>query len=723
MSHARSPRELDTPTLPKSLDSRALDSVSLESRDLGQDFTHRLESVTLPLSAPTKQPASHPDSQPRTLSKQEIEALLHNRTKQWDFPTLSSLPHPYTLKSCKEACEFLAEKIRQSQNLATQQAPSPKPCKILVVGDYDVDGVIASVVMMKFFAQIGYGHVEYVIPSRFDDGYGVSSAIVKQHPSDVVITVDNGITAYEAAEYCAQQGIPLIITDHHIPKDTLPNAPFIINPQRRDCSFAQREICGAMVAWYFCAGLKIALGVETSLTPLLELVMLATIADMMPLTQINKCVVLYGLRRFSSSEIPALRKLKTRLKTRYITATDISFSLTPLINAAGRMGEGRIASEFLLLDDSSLESNMHARSNLLDSGSLDSGARESSEFDSHSAPQSTQESTRLERALDSGLQALLALNQTRKDTAKAVLDSAHSCAIVYDHAVIARGDDWHEGVLGIVAAQLASAYERPAFVLSITQPKHDNKAREKDGHDDKDCDEKAADDTSTGAILKGSARSWNDIDVMQILLGAGEILGEFGGHSKAAGLSVEIARFHEFCAYLSQLHDLPKCKPSSSGMASDSGCGREAEVGTLQGEPLSGEALDDMAVLPIDSRDIDEELFALLDRFEPYGQGNPKPTFISSLRIKRIQSIKAHRKLSFFGTPIQGMWFFASEKLAQNGAGQSSTGQGSGGELVQGEMAEITFSMQMDSFSHRPMMIVQSLRRLAPTGSRSTNPC
>lgn len=604
---------------------------------------------------------SKAEQTPHVLSKQEIYTLLHNRTKQWDFPTLSSLPHPYTLKSCKEASEFLAEKIRphltaqNSPHIQNTPADTAKPCKILVVGDYDVDGVIASVVMMKFFAQLGYGDVEYVIPSRFVDGYGISSAIIKQHPSDVIITVDNGITAYEAAEYCAAQGIPLIITDHHIPKDTLPNAPFIINPQQRDCTFVQKEICGALVAWYFCAGLKVALGAEISLTPLLELVMLATIADMMPLTQINKCVVLYGLKQFDRSQIPALRKLKSRLKTRYVTATDISFSLTPLINAAGRMGEGRIASEFLLLDCNSLESNMHAKA-----------------FESKPAsqPESPESTHTLEHALDSGLQALLMLNQTRKDTAKAVLESAHASAIVYEHAIIARGDDWHEGVLGIVAAQLASAYERPAFVLStslknpadVHAPNHSQNLVQ--------------------TCLKGSARSWNDIDIMEILLGASEILGEFGGHSKAAGLSVKSELFEAFCAYLSQLQDPPKCKSRSGSATGDSGqcgCGDE------------GEALGEMAVLPIDSRDIDEELFALLDKFEPYGQGNPKPIFTSILRIKKIQPIKSHKKFSFFNTPIQGMWFFAKEGC------------------MQGEWARVQFNMQMDSFSHRPIMIIQSI--------------
>ena len=539
----------------------------------------------------------------KTLSKDEIYTLLHNRTKQWDFPTLSSLPHPYQLKSCEQACNFLAQKMRENP-------------KILVVGDYDVDGVIASVVVMKFFALLGYQHISYVIPSRFSDGYGVSKAIIEANPSDVVITVDNGITAYEAAEYCQQQGITLIITDHHIPKDTLPNADFIINPQQKDCTFPQKEICGALVAWYFCAGLKIALKAEVSITPLLELVMLATIADMMPLTQINKCIVLYGLKQLPSSKIPALQKLKSHLKTHYITATDISFSLTPLLNAAGRMGEGRIASEFLLLDSSSLESNMHA-SFIGDRAGLAS-------------------------ALDSGLQALVALNQARKDTAKSVLESAKASAIVYENAVIAKGDDWHEGVLGIVAAQMAAHYKKPAFVLARTK------------------------ELGLESMLKGSARSFGEVDLMSVLLGASEILGEFGGHSKAAGLSVEIAKFDRFCAYLGGVRELPQCQAG----------------------------LEELGALLIDVSDIDGELFALLQGFEPYGQGNPKPIFQARLQIRQIQPIKQHRKFSFFGTDIGGIYFFCEQEF----------------EVKEWILA--SFSMQMDSYRGKPMMVLQEVERL-----------
>ena len=127
--------------------------------------------------------------------------------------------------------------------------------EILVVGDYDVDGIISSVIMMKFFSRIGYNNARYVIPNRFSDGYRLSQNIIGNQKADLIITVDNGITAIEAANICKEANIPLIITDHHLPKkdennnDLLPNANFIINPQRKDCQLPQKEICGAFVAW------------------------------------------------------------------------------------------------------------------------------------------------------------------------------------------------------------------------------------------------------------------------------------------------------------------------------------------------------------------------------------------------------------------------------------------------------------------------------------------
>ncbi|OBV28325.1 single-stranded-DNA-specific exonuclease RecJ [Helicobacter sp. CLO-3] len=514
------------------------------------------------------------------LDKRAIFEILQERTKGWEYKTLSSLPHPYALKSCEQASKLIAKHINEGS-------------EILVVGDYDVDGVISSVVMMKFFEMIGYKRVKYIIPNRFTDGYGLSVNIIKQNPSDVIITVDNGITAYEAGEYCAENGIDLIITDHHLPKEILPRASFIINPQQSDCSFPQAEICGAMVAWYFCAGVRIALGADVRLTPLLELVMLATIADMMPLTQINKCVVLYGLKSIQDTKFLPVKKLKKGLRSPKPTATDVSFSITPLLNAAGRMGEGRVASEFLLCDD-------EARSERL-------------------------------------YEELVSLNVARKSTAKSVQEEAMQNARIYQNAIIAKNDDWHEGVLGIAAAQLADHFRRPAFIFSRTK-----------NHG-----------------LKGSARSFGEVDLIGVLNRAKDILGEFGGHFKAAGVAIDEARFDEFCAFLEELDDLP--------MREEGGA--------------------DSAVFgAINPKDIDEELFLLLEQFEPYGQANPKPVFESILRIGWTQKIKQiHKKFGFMDTAVEGIYFFCDDDFGS------------------GDIVRVKFGLQVDFFSKKPIMILQSM--------------
>ncbi|WP_455939843.1 single-stranded-DNA-specific exonuclease RecJ [Helicobacter fennelliae] len=525
------------------------------------------------------------------LTKQKIKEILTLRTQNWDFKTLSSLPHPYTLKNCKEASQIITKSIQEHK-------------KILIVGDYDVDGIIASVVMMKFFEYIGYSNVQYVIPNRFEDGYGLSVDIIRKHigdTGDIIITVDNGITAFEAAQFCFERGIPLIITDHHIPKDTLPNATYIINPQQKDCNFAQKEICGAMVAWYFCAGIKIALESKVNLTQLLELIMLATIADMMPLTQINKCIVLYGLKKLQNTNFLALQKLKTQLKTKNPTAIDISFSITPLINAAGRMGEGRIASEFLLCNDEQKSNELFAM--------------------------------------------LLELNKERKDTAKSVLEEAMQSAYIYDYAVIAKNDAWHEGVLGIVAAQMAEKFERPAFVFS-----------------------------KTNAGLKGSARSFGDIDLMQMLLKAKDYLGEFGGHSKAAGIGIDEEKFLDFCQYLQNLDS------TSTISRKDSACGLS--------DPLDSGIFGE-----IEGSDIDEELLALLQEFEPFGQANPKPTFQATLQVKSIENIKnLHQKFRFHTTHIQAISFFSSVEIDKN------------------QWVKVDFNMHLDIFGNKPIMVIKQIQ-------------
>ena len=702
------------------LQNQIFDSKSIQSTQNQPTQTNNLQNLAqnLPSKSLANSLTNPPANSPANLipnpllTKTKIREILHARNNEWHYASLSSLPHPYTLKDCEMASQCLAKAIAKHK-------------QILIIGDYDVDGIVASVVMMRFFYALGYTNVRYIIPNRFRDGYGVSKQILEQNPSEIVITVDNGISAFEVADFCAKQKRTLIITDHHLPKmqdskQILPNADFVINPMRSDCGFPQKEICGALVAWYLCAGIKIALqnnlqnnlqenlhensqkdfqkdfqknsALESNkattnsaksneaiylqnniksldLAPLLEFVLLATIADMMPLKHINKTIVLYGIKRIKTSHFPCINALKTLLKTPFFTASDISFSITPLLNAAGRMGEGRIASEFLL---------------------------DSSEV---------------------SLEMLKSINEERKKCAKDTLESALQNLRTYPSALITLGQ-WNEGVLGIVASKLAKQFNKCAFVLTKTHKegsKHptNNNLKEQDLAE---CDLRAQDLAGQGlkeqdlagqnlhianenvSILKGSARSVGNANIVDLLNGAQDMMENFGGHKNAAGLTLKEERYEDFCAYL-----------EGYKIVDDSD---KAECDECLGE--------------VDSMEIDIELLEILESFEPYGQGNPKPIFIATLQVECVEIIKdLHRKITFMPLDFalkssntcstesnQDFDATKSQDFAQNYRQDSSLVSLKAmyffceKQIQKGDILSIRFSLQRDAFSGKATMII-----------------
>lgn len=580
-------------------------------------MTNNPQKSNQPREQSPKQSQNSSQSYTPPLSKAQIHQLLKSKNSKWDFSSLSSLPHPFSLKDCEQASHFLAQAIANQK-------------QILVVGDYDVDGIVSSAIMMRFLHSVGHKNSTYIIPNRFRDGYGISQKILQENPSDIVITVDNGISAFEAAQFCATSGRSLIITDHHLPKEQLPNADFIINPQRHDCEFPQKEICGALVTWYLCAGTKIALQKIDSLSspaksidlaPLLEFVALATIADMMPLKHINKTIVLYGIKKLKHPHFPCISKLKTLLKTPFPTASDIAFSITPVLNSAGRMGEGAIASEFLL------------------------------------------DSTKV------SLENLKSINEERKKCANDTLESALKNARQYPNAIITKGQ-WNEGVLGIVAAKLAKRFQKCAFVLT-------NQASNPTNH-----------------ILKGSVRGIGSVNIIDLLNGGKEILGEFGGHKSAAGVQLNEEKYEEFCEYLASI-DIDYAKNEENSC--------------------------DEILLKVDSRDIDEELLRIIEEFEPYGQGNPKPIFEATLRVESVEIIKeVHRKIIF--NPLDYLQDFgenvpkdftqeskqANQNLVQN-IRLKAMYFFCEKELQKGDEITARFTLQRDSFSGKAVMIISEI--------------
>ncbi len=463
---------------------------------------------------------------PKLESLQEIQYSLVERF-DGELLTLKDLPNPSAFKDMDRAVSRIVEAIEKEE-------------KIVLVGDYDVDGVSSTSLMRCFFEQIGV-ELEWIIPNRFRDGYGLSPTLFpKLSHANLVITVDNGISALEASKMCKDANIDLIITDHHIVPPTPPIAYAIVNQKQKECNFPYYEICGAQIAWYLCASLNRALKKQIDMKRLLEIVTLAIIADIMPLEHINRAMVRQGLRILEQSITPFVVAWREFIGKEKIRAEDIAFSLAPLINSAGRMGDASIACEYLCT-----KSLSRARVLLVE---------------------------------------LDGFNQRRKSVEEMIFQEALSGVNSKLPIILAVGEDWHEGVLGIVASRLARVFERPAIVLTKTKDRY-----------------------------KGSGRSFGDCNLFELLQRQREFLDKFGGHKMAIGLSLRDDMLDSFRDSL--IEDASRlCKQEN-----------------LVDAEVVGEIEFDL---------VNWELFNLLDSFEPYGEGNPRPKFITrNLKIEELRQL------------------------------------------------------------------------------------
>ncbi|MDQ1264107.1 MAG: single-stranded-DNA-specific exonuclease [Campylobacterota bacterium] len=344
----------------------------------------------------------------KTLNKQALFELLSQRVNIQEAK-LSQIPDPLLLRDAHKAVKRIAQAVKERE-------------KITLIGDYDVDGVASTAIMVEFFRQIPYP-LEAIIPNRFSDGYGVSPNILKRVDTDLIITVDNGISAIEAAEICKQKGIDLIITDHHTPSDVLPDAYAIINPKLSSCTYPFEEICGAQVAWLLLALLKKELSLSIDMKYFIDMLAIAIIADIMPLTHINRALVKEGLRIIQSSNKPSCTIIRDFLNKKTITSEDIGFQIAPRLNSAGRIEDASIALEFL-------------------------------------TAQSTSKAFELFEKLNS-------LNELRKEEEANATKEALLLCNPNDKIIVVAQEFWHEGVVGIVASRLVDRFEKPAIVLSI----------------------------------------------------------------------------------------------------------------------------------------------------------------------------------------------------------------------------------------------------------------
>ncbi|RUM70482.1 MAG: single-stranded-DNA-specific exonuclease RecJ, partial [Sulfurovum sp.] len=379
-----------------------------------------------------------------------LEKILNNRFKE-GFLSLKDLPQPSSFKDMDKATKRIVQAIKNKE-------------KISIIGDYDVDGVVSTTLMKLFFEEINYP-IEWIIPNRFKDGYGLSANIIpRMVGTDLAITVDNGITAIHAAKLCKEQGIELIITDHHLLAPEVPKCFAIIDQKQEDCHFPYSDVCGAQIAWYLIASLKNAMKIKINMMPYMELTAIAIIADMMPLKHINRAMVNAGIEALNKSTKPAIKAFLEHSQKETLNAEDIGFFLAPLLNSAGRMDDAKYAVEFL------------ASSNIYD-------AR-----------------VRLGYLVD--------FNNARKTIEQEITTKALAQVDPTDEVIVVQGKEWHEGVVGIVAARVARHHEKPCIVLS-------NNAED---------------------ILKGSGRSFGACDLFAITDSCRSHLEKFGGHQAAIGL-------------------------------------------------------------------------------------------------------------------------------------------------------------------------------------------
>jgi len=506
-----------------------------------------------------------------------LEDHLFKRFDIDGFLSLKDLPSPNRLKDMERATKRVKKAIDSGE-------------KIVVIGDYDVDGVVSTTIMKLFFDEIDVP-LKWIIPNRFRDGYGLSPTLIPQIEGyDLVITVDNGISAVDAALICSEKGIDLIITDHHLLPPKVPKAYAIIDQKQSDCDFPYDDICGAQIAWYLIASLKNSLRVDIDIKSYLQFVSIAIVADMMPLMHINRAMVVAGMQLLDRSTIPSIRAFKEHLDKETFVSDDIGFQISPILNSAGRMDDASYAVEFLI------SKNIY-----------DARIR---------------------------LQKLVDFNNSRKEIEYDITQKAIEKADIDSSVIVVEGEDWNEGVVGIVAARVSRHFEKPAIVLT----------RGENGN------------------YKGSGRSFSECNLFEITSNCREYLEKFGGHQAAIGLSL-----------LSENLDNFKKKLEISY--------RDKNYNSVDIDPdIVGE---------LDFRDISFDLVDLISRYEPYGQKNVKPKFISSeIKIVAVDTMgKSGEHLRFAlessGVILVGVKFKSDENF----------------EI--GDLLQITYTINKNEFRDR----------------------
>ncbi len=405
-----------------------------------------------------------------------------NEATRFFNPKLSDLHDPFLMKDMDKAVERVDEAVRNGE-------------KIMVYGDYDVDGTTAVALVYTFLRQIGHNNLTFYIPDRYTEGYGVSVRsidIAAKQGVTLVIALDCGIKAVEKVEYAKQKGIDFIICDHHLPGDEIPAAVAVLDPKVDECHYPFDELSGCGVGFKLVQGYAQKKNIDfRKVERLLDLVVVSTAADIVPLTGENRVLAYYGLKMLNENPRKGLKSIIKicGLDKHQITIDDIVFKIGPRINAAGRMAVDHN-------DENSAPSGGHAAVNLLIERDEDAAAHFGNDIES-----SNQKRKDIDRTVTLEAHEIIENNPEMK---------AHKSTVIYN-------PKWVKGIVGIVASRLIETYYKPTVVL-----------------------------TMSNGLATGSARSVPGFDLYQAVESCADLLENFGGHMYAAGLTMKPENVEEF---------------------------------------------------------------------------------------------------------------------------------------------------------------------------------
>lgn len=516
--------------------------------------------------------------------------------------SLDELHDPFLMKDMDRAVQRVAEALDKGQ-------------RILVYGDYDVDGTTA-VALMYTFLRSHSPEIATYIPDRYKEGYGLSLLgidFAQDNGFDLIIALDCGIKAIEQVRYAKERGIDIVICDHHRPGTKLPEAAAILNPKRSDCAYPYKELCGCGVGFKLAQALTTHYGQMLSTTyPLLDLVATAVAADIVPVTGENRILATFGLLQLNKEGRPGIRALLKNRNKEEFQLSDLVFSVAPRINAAGRMLHGSRAVDLLSSED----------------------------------PQ----------VVESLAEEIEQLNQDRRETEKQNTEEAlafiEEKGLQNKCSTVVYQENWHKGVIGIVASRLMEHHYRPTVVFTQSQGK-----------------------------WVASARSITGFDLYQGLTECAEHIEQFGGHTFAAGLTVlpeKLPAFIERFEAVVQQH-----------------------LGTDKQEPE----------LQIDKEVQLEELtpsfYQILRQFAPFGPENPSPLFSSrgltdTGRSRKVGQDQTHLKAEFIqnGTLFGGIGFSLGDRLS---------------DMADQQAVDVVFSLEENQWQGRTSLQLE-IKDLRPSG-------